>query len=361
MFDSLYKKIINAYSSEYEAKDMFNIYIIILFVTVMFFWNFLCFVMYITHGIEELAKDNLILCISYAVCSYLGLYKNKIKLCEFILPLNVCFYVVSCTFIAGYPKSAHILFIPLIFAVNSFNILEKKYLKFNNIIIFISYFLVLFIRYNIQSEYEYSLYVVEIINIAFALGGLLFIIYTKIFASRFIQIYEQEQVSNLEKKVNTDFLTGLWNRRYMEILFEKEKTFKNSYIVMADIDYFKKVNDNYGHVAGDYILKEISSLLESHFRDSDYISRWGGEEFLLFIKDIEFESLASKLEDLRKKINSKKFIYEDNTIKISMTFGVSAIDNNFNIKKIIEEADIALYNGKNNGRNRIVYYEDNVV
>lgn len=163
----------------------------------------------------------------------------------------------------------------------------------------------------------------------------------------------------------TDALTGLKNRRFMDnnllqifALIARHKT--QITFAMMDIDWFKKVNDEYGHSAGDQVLRDLAEIFTNFFRKSDIIIRYGGEEFLAILFDVG-EKSEKLLEGLREKVQKKSFIYQDKTINITISIGwrLSMISDHVGfelIDKYINEADKALYRAKSEGRNRVVKY-----
>lgn len=151
----------------------------------------------------------------------------------------------------------------------------------------------------------------------------------------------------------TDSLTGLYNRHFIKHFDLKKFVGSNYYIIFFDIDYFKRVNDKYGHLCGDFILKEFSSILKSHTRENDVLCRYGGEEFILIIKHIDEKILIEKLEEIRVDILENEFIYEDNKIHITTSIGFSKGTKSSKFNTILDKADKALYEAKRNGRNRI--------
>lgn len=170
-----------------------------------------------------------------------------------------------------------------------------------------------------------------------------------------IGIYADKMRKALKIMVELDSLTLLYNRRTCNHMIQKlvnqGKTFT---VVMGDIDYFKKINDQYGHACGDYILKNVSSILKESVKDCGFASRWGGEEFLL-IYESDFESTRDKVEQLMVDIRESNFEYEGQSVQVTMTIGVKAMEANVPYEKIIKVADDNLYSGKRNGRNQIVY------
>ncbi|WP_088189702.1 GGDEF domain-containing protein [Desulfosporosinus sp. FKA] len=177
-------------------------------------------------------------------------------------------------------------------------------------------------------------------------------------ASQIISLkYSMEK---LEWVSNTDTLTGLYNRRCIMKKLEEElirnNGRKNSFsIIIGDIDYFKKINDTFGHDCGDYVLKVVSKSLQDAVRERDVVSRWGGEEFLILLPETASEG-ACKLADRMRKILEEQIIeYNGYKVKITMTFGVTSVNDNYGkVEDIIKKADCALYEGKRRGRNCIV-------
>lgn len=156
----------------------------------------------------------------------------------------------------------------------------------------------------------------------------------------------------------TDPLTKLFNRRHFEVEFEREfkraKRYNNPLsIAIADIDFFKQINDNYGHLCGDYILKEIAYIITGNFRQTDLIFRYGGEEFVIVLTETSGENALIPLERLRKAIENHTFKFNNNNIKITLSIGVSSNTGCETAQDMFDEADKILYNAKNNGRNQI--------
>jgi two-component system, cell cycle response regulator len=162
----------------------------------------------------------------------------------------------------------------------------------------------------------------------------------------------------------TDKLTDCYNRTYMDEYLSKEIIRTTRYrrpisLVMTDIDHFKRINDSYGHQAGDLILKNfVTWIKESIRKDVDWIARYGGEEFLIVMPETDFESAMSSAERLRKSVSESITSYEEKDIRITASFGVagfkpSAENNTFPYESIIDKADKSLYQAKNEGRNRV--------
>ena len=163
-----------------------------------------------------------------------------------------------------------------------------------------------------------------------------------------VKIREKE----LEYEASFDSLTEIYNRKiFNRLLNEKiveSRVAKKSFIfIMLDIDFFKKVNDTYGHLVGDDILKSVSKIIKSHIRKGDIFARWGGEEFVLSF-DVDLEKGMEIAQSLRKHIEIEKFDIVEN---ITCSFGVTKFLPNDTLDSIIQRADGALYDAKNSGRN----------
>lgn len=159
----------------------------------------------------------------------------------------------------------------------------------------------------------------------------------------------------LKKLSNTDKLTGLYNRLFTDDRLEEEykkinqDTTYNCCVILIDIDFFKKINDTYSHQVGDKVLIKLSDILKANTRDSDVVSRWGGEEFLIILPNTTIDKATIACENLRQKVQNANF----ETIKITISLGVGELKNNQTIFESISLIDKALYNSKSNGRNRV--------
>jgi len=173
-------------------------------------------------------------------------------------------------------------------------------------------------------------------------------------------IYRQRKTSKiLHKLANTDALTELANRRYTFIyaesmLAQAKKYQQNFAIIIFDVDHFKKINDTYGHPAGDIALKDIALIANEYVRSNDILGRIGGEEFLVILPNTSSEQAYEIAERIRKAIEVKDIMLGDTVVNISASFGISHLAKNQpNFNQIFHEADVALYKAKNSGRNCI--------
>jgi len=161
----------------------------------------------------------------------------------------------------------------------------------------------------------------------------------------------------------TDGLTGLFNRTHWENCLQTEykrwtRSQNTSSLVMLDIDHFKKVNDSYGHMVGDEVIRHISALIREHVRETDISGRYGGEEFAILLADTSAKNAFVFAERLRKKVEEAVVKYNEIELQYTISLGVAEVDSTTkNYEAWIESADASLYHAKENGRNRVSIYK----
>ncbi len=171
-------------------------------------------------------------------------------------------------------------------------------------------------------------------------------------------------LSEAKKESKKDFLTGLLNKRALdEDLHRVEKGFDRYTIDYSvcffDIDFFKVLNDTFGHEAGDIVLKRIGRIFNQYKRDVDIIGRYGGEEFLAILPNTEIEGALIFAQKIKSKVEDYNFIYKDERISVTISAGVANRKDFANQTDLINGADSMLYNAKENGRNRV--YPDDII
>jgi diguanylate cyclase (GGDEF)-like protein len=129
-------------------------------------------------------------------------------------------------------------------------------------------------------------------------------------------------------------------------------------VILTDIDYFKRVNDSFGHDCGDFVLREVAARLSASLREQDAASRWGGEEFLVLLPETSMIGAIDAAERMRRMIELGSICYCGNDLAITMTFGVTVCSGADSIDQCINRADLALYDGKREGRNRVSSLEE---
>ncbi len=165
----------------------------------------------------------------------------------------------------------------------------------------------------------------------------------------------------MKEKSRTDSLTGIYLRRYflekLEIEIKRAKRYKTKFhILMLDIDFFKKINDTYGHLVGDKVLIEISNTIQKNIRSIDVLCRYGGEEFIVLINNLSDEEVNGIAQNIREEISKIKFSTNNLSFFVTISIGISKYKESFNSDEIIATADKALYEAKKSGRNKVVSF-----
>jgi two-component system, cell cycle response regulator len=161
-----------------------------------------------------------------------------------------------------------------------------------------------------------------------------------------------------------DILTSLWNRGAILSLTKSElsrtvRERRPCSLLLCDVDHFKRINDNYGHLVGDFVLKEVAKRLKSCVRDYDGVGRYGGEEFLLVLGNCGFGGIETRAEAIRSAVSDAPFVLENGT-ELSVTLSIGSLTCDAGqastpIESLLTQADAALYQAKDEGRNRVVF------
>ena len=169
------------------------------------------------------------------------------------------------------------------------------------------------------------------------------------------------KIEEFEKNAIYDGLTGCYNKKESEIFIQQLLHTYSRYkkepfsILMLDIDFFKKINDTYGHLAGDIALKEMAKIVFSVIRDSDLFGRYGGEEFLVVLPNTKITGALRLAKRIKDSIENNIVHFDNKEIKFTISIGVTSIGINDNYESLISRVDEALYEAKQKGRNRIEY------
>ena len=175
-------------------------------------------------------------------------------------------------------------------------------------------------------------------------------------AACFLEVGKLEVIDKLHNFATRDALTQCWNRNIFlqsldsEIL-KARRLQKNFSLVMFDIDYFKRVNDTYGHQTGDIVLKEFVNIINHNIRDTDIFARWGGEEFTLLLPGADIASAVKKVESILMKLRKHQFVDIGN---VTCSAGLTGYTEKMPAKDLLHNADIALYKAKKLGRDQVV-------
>jgi diguanylate cyclase (GGDEF)-like protein len=170
---------------------------------------------------------------------------------------------------------------------------------------------------------------------------------------------QKNEIKMLKQQVVRDSMTHLSNHQHFLDLLSQEVSRSERYkhplsLIMADIDLFKTINDNFGHLAGDRVIKTVAVTLQQEIRDSDHVARYGGEEFAIILPDTQIQDAYIAAERIREAIESLRIKHEDNLIQFTMSFGMASfqIEEGTASDELIKRADRALYQAKKQGRNQ---------
>lgn len=172
---------------------------------------------------------------------------------------------------------------------------------------------------------------------------------------------ESEYHEEIYRLTIIDALTQIYNQRYLMDFLEREvlRTSRHGRplsVVMLDIDHFKKINDDMGHLVGDYALRELSTVIRKLVRREDLFARYGGEEFTLVLVETNFEQAMEAAERVRQAVEKHTFHFEDQVFQLTISLGVAecSTDGSATALELMRKADEKLYEAKNSGRNRVV-------
>ena len=341
--------------SEHVEKENYRLFVVLNFISYLGFFAHLSFIpLFFWIQLDILAYFNFFSVIAWFAAYVLNRQGQHVE-AIILLAVEVILHATMATYYLGWESGFHYYFLSLVLVIFINHHQKTTVIIAEGVLLFIGY--VWFYFYTHQPDFVIAIpgYVLESLHtmniavnfMAFGILGYFF---------RVASIRAEQQ---MEKLATTDTLTGLFNRRKMlesiqqeEVRFRRDK--KPFLLVITDIDYFKKFNDNYGHDCGDYVLQQVSELMKVSLRQQDVVSRWGGEEFLIMLPETELAGGIMAIEKLRETLASTVYKYEGNTFSVTMTFGVTLYDGSCNIDACIKHADEVLYAGKRGGRNRVV-------
>ncbi|NLC31892.1 MAG: diguanylate cyclase [Clostridiales bacterium] len=173
-----------------------------------------------------------------------------------------------------------------------------------------------------------------------------------------------EMIHKLQMRSTYDALTGILNRDSFLALNAQlsEDTSVSCALAMIDVDHFKKVNDTWGHAAGDQVLRQITALIQGYLREEDSFGRFGGEEFLMMFKNLQQPEAVSQAQGLCKLIEDSTFAYREQQLSMSISIGIafSGKEQSISLDTLLRRADKALYAAKENGRNQVYLFRDDL-
>lgn len=338
--------------SEHVKSENYRLFVVVNYISYLGFFTHLAFIpLFFWINLDILAYFNFISVGVWAAAYFSNRYGQHIK-AVVLLSIEVLLHAILATYLMGWDSGFHYFLIPFILFVFINHKQSSVMIGVQTITVLLVY---LWLLVNTSSGAYQTLIddsviqVFQFMNITvnfFAIGLLGYSLRSASMRAEW----------DMEQLAITDALTGLYNRRKMYEMMQQEITRlqrkgKPGVLVMADIDLFKPINDQYGHDCGDYVLKEVSSLLLTTLRKQDILSRWGGEEFMLLLPETGIEGAVKVIEVLRETIAKHIFEYQSQSISITMTFGMEVFEDNRPLESVIKRADQLLYKGKEQGRN----------
>ena len=344
--------------SENESKTAM-VALRVLYLTVL-----IAFVIDLLIAGSELFKINTVKIFGFLaaiVVLYIGTYYSKTKTALFLFMLFLFLWILEFIPCFGWSAGLQNYFI-LVLMMLFFPSYGRPAIKFVNAgFVLVIRIITIMLYGKMASQIEMTLLadkLMQITNISAVFLSIIFVSY--MFSQK-----DNEEESKLmkyndllKKEAYTDQLTGLFNRRRA---MEYIKTVREEYpdkpisIAIGDIDFFKKVNDTYGHDMGDEVLKDVAKIMVDACGKDAFLARWGGEEFLMVFPDCNGDDAYARIEDVRRTIQKTAIRVGGNEIHITMTMGLAEYDFNSDLQSTIKEADDKLYTGKANGRNQVVY------
>lgn len=196
--------------------------------------------------------------------------------------------------------------------------------------------------------------------IAASLGIILFIVFYRLVGSIESELSKHQKA--LRQIATNDGLTGVYNRRSFDTIIAKEverakRYDRNLSLMIIDIDHFKQVNDRFGHIAGDSVLKALAEKLSGQLRSNDHLARYGGEEFMIILPETPLEMAQLLAERIRKAVGEQDYHVDENqTSHLTLSIGVASCPAADTVEELISHADSALYEAKETGRNKVCIF-----
>ncbi len=348
-----------------EILEILSIAVIIVHVMMVFLFHVM--------GVWQLSLYNIIVTAYYSYC-YTTVREGKVRQGYILTFIEIIVQMIFSTLIVGWGVGFYayvIALIPLYYYINMFlgRGSDHPFTPFLWAMITFALFLGSFIlSLNVSPVKELEMaekVTVFIFNTFFAFQLIAWMSHFLVLGYKKSLSDMAEKNATLDAAAGQDPLTKLFNRRTMEEKLDAalEAAKKNGTIfslVMGDIDFFKNINDTYGHDCGDVALVSVADILKACVRDGDIVCRWGGEEFLLLVSGNR--GVASTVaERIRSRIENNVVEFGGNKIKFTMTLGVSTYAPGYSLEALVNQADENLYYGKEHGRNQVVALKPQVV
>ena len=285
----------------------------------------------------------------YFGCFYL-VKKHKYYLYALLCGNEYLAFIIVATFLIGFNTGFHFYLIGLT-VVSFFTSYFSKNKNMKGSIFWAGLSLAIYLMLYIVSSYRIPNYQIDkwLEMTLFTTHAILVFVFIVFYLVIFVK-YTLTLENRIMNESRTDELTQISNRYGLYDYFAQEENKFDKVLALFDIDNFKLINDNYGHVTGDFILKRVAEIASSILGES-YVFRYGGEEFVTVI---DKEDAPNKLEELRKAIEDESFAFQGTKHKITITIGVANYNKDIALEKWVDLADEKMYTGKRSGKNQVV-------
>ncbi|MCH5287847.1 MAG: GGDEF domain-containing protein [Christensenellaceae bacterium] len=310
---------------------------------------------YAHYGVTYMVYHSIPTIVAYVVL-YWFIHKDKLDIYVWIVYIVITLYMVAATVCIGFNAGFHLYcasLIPLTFYMEylGYKLHTRTASAMQTSILLVviylactGYAVLKGPLYEVDASFTFRCMIGNAVSVFCFLIGYTSLVHKLVRSS-------EERLSEMAHK---DQLTGLFNRHYvmnyMDELYQHMPP--DQWVAMIDIDDFKGINDTYGHHGGDYVLTELARIMREVCVDC-VISRWGGEEFLIVTDGTARDS--EMLETLRRTVNETSFVFENKTIPVSITIGISRYEEGQSMDRWVQSADRKLYTGKSSGKNQVVY------
>lgn len=296
-------------------------------------------------------------------CVVLSRIFNKTSLAKAIIFIHIAIYLMSLavfSFILAanqgsiYPLASTLQWMPIVYIV-AFLFLAKRIAVISAIGIYCLLIVMLAISYTELFPVNNTELRVLMINMVLSHGIYIFCMFSVIKLKRTFRESE-ERALQLEQAANVDGLLGIANRRFMQKKLDEYVSEEEPIVVLViDVDHFKSINDTYGHLVGDDVLRAVAKCMQNMLRPDDVIGRWGGEEFLVLARNTDRKGALALAERIRKSVENQNF---EDVGRVTVSIGVAGNEPNTTVAQVFADADGALYQAKQLGRNRVEIVEE---
>lgn len=311
-------------------------------------------------GTPELVYYNVFSVAAFSLCLYVN-YKGMHTMGLWLAFTEAMTHAALAVYFIGWDGGfAYYLLLaaPLVFLYTKMPALQKVFVLLFPAVLFVGLH-----RYSLTGGPIYfidenTLYYLKYFNMISTMGILAYLTFFYSHAAASSEAQLQAASLELEKMATTDTLTNLLNRRALNDEIKREvarhkRMGTELVFVLGDIDNFKEINDKYGHLNGDTVLKQVAKTMTDNFRRGDLIGRWGGEEFLVLLVGATIQQAEAATEMVRVEIENSPLDLNGEPVNITITFGLSPYNKHLTIDECLQNADQGLYSGKLAGKNRI--------